>query len=73
MVSVCSETFLYFERSEQLIVFQCHELGQCSSGLWPDHVSEQCLTRSFARMPEVLRFNEDSKLQKEEERESEKN
>ena len=51
----------------------CHEPGQCSSGLWPDHVSEQCLTRSFARMPEALRFNKDSKLQMEEERESEKN
>ena len=51
----------------------CHEPGQCSPGLWPDHVSEQCLTRSFAQMPEALRFNEDSKLQKEEERESEKN
>ena len=51
----------------------CHEPGQCPPGLWPDHVSEQCLTRSFAWMPEALRFNEDSKLQKEEERESEKN
>ena len=57
----------------QVLWLKCHEPGQCSPGLWSDHVSEQCLTRSFARMPEALRFNEDSKLQKEEEGESEKN
>ena len=51
----------------------CHKPGQCSPGLWPDHISEQCLIRSFAWMPEAFHFNEDSKLQKEEERESEKN
>ena len=70
----CTEAFQELKNKlTSASLLQCHELGQCSPGLWPDHVSEQCLTRSFAWMPEALRFNKDSKLQKEEERESKKN